>query len=53
MTKPDRFRDFRTSRVVIRLARMLHLRFTVSLRNVEDLLHEQRIDISDETIRFW
>jgi putative transposase len=25
----------------------------LSLRNVEDLLHERGIDISHETVRFW
>ena len=28
-------------------------RFPLSLRNVEDLLHERGIDISHETIRYW
>ena len=32
---------------------MLYVRFPLSLRNVEDLLHERGIDISHETIRFW
>ena len=32
---------------------MLYVRFPLSLRNVEDLLHEQGIDVSHETIRFW
>ncbi len=27
--------------------------FPLSLRNVEDLLHERGIDVSHETIRFW
>jgi putative transposase len=27
--------------------------FLISLRNVEDLLHERGIDISHETVRFW
>jgi putative transposase len=29
------------------------MRFPLSLRNVEDLLHERGIDVSHETIRFW
>ena len=29
------------------------MRFPLSLRNVEDLLHERGIDISHETVRFW
>jgi hypothetical protein len=32
---------------------MLYVRFPLSLRNVEDLLHERGIDISHETVRFW
>ena len=32
---------------------MMYVRFPLSLRNVEDLLHERGIDISHETIRFW
>lgn len=32
---------------------MLHIRFPLSLRNVEDLLHERRIEICYETVRFW
>lgn len=32
---------------------MLYVRFPLSLRNVEDLLHERGIEISHETVRFW
>lgn len=53
MTNPNPFRYFRTSREVIRLAVMLYVRFALSLRNVEDLLHERGIEISHETVRFW
>lgn len=28
-------------------------RFPLSLRNVEDLLHERGVEISHETVRFW
>ena len=31
----------------------MYVRFPLSLRNVEDLLHERGIDISHETVRFW
>jgi putative transposase len=31
----------------------LYLRFTLSYRNIEDLLAERGIDISCETIRRW
>jgi len=47
------FRYFKTSPEIIRLAVMIYVRFPLSLRNVEDLLHERGIDISHETVRFW
>ncbi len=47
------FRYFKTSPEIIRLAVMLYVRFPLSLRNVEDLLHERGIEVSHETIRFW
>lgn len=46
------FRYFKTSPEIIRLAVMLYIRFPLSLRNVEDLLHERGIEISHETVRF-
>ncbi|WP_420328316.1 IS6 family transposase [Mameliella sp.] len=53
MTKRDPFKYFKTSPEIIRLAVMLYIRFPLSLRNVEDLLHERGIDVSHETVRFW
>ena len=53
MTKRSHFRYFKTSPEIIRLAVMLYVRFPLSLRNVEDLLHERGIEISHETVRFW
>jgi putative transposase len=47
------FRYFNSSPEVIRLTVMMYVRFPLSLRNVEDLLHERGIDISHETVRFW
>jgi putative transposase len=47
------FRYFKTSPEVIRLAVMMYIRYPLSLRNVEDLLHERGIDICHETIRYW
>ncbi|SHM50796.1 putative transposase [Roseovarius pacificus] len=32
---------------------MMYVRVPLSLRNVEDLLHERGIDVSHESIRFW
>jgi len=53
MTQRSPFRYFKTSPEIIRLAVMLYVRFPLSLRNVEDLLHERGIDVSHETVRFW
>ena len=53
MTKCSPFRYFKTSPEVIRLAVMMYVRYPLSLRNVEDLLHERGIEISHETVRFW
>jgi putative transposase len=47
------FRYFKTSPEVIRLAVMMYVRFPLSLRQVEDLLHERGIDICHETVRAW
>ncbi len=44
---------FKTSPEIIRLAAMLYIRFPLSLRNVEDLLHERGVDVSHETVRYW
>jgi putative transposase len=53
MTQRSPFRYFKTSPEIIRLAVMMYIRFPLSLRNVEDLLHERGIDICHETVRFW
>ncbi len=47
------FRYFKTSPEIIRLAVMMYVRFPLSLRQVEDLLHERGIDICHETVRSW
>ena len=47
------FRYFKTSPEIIRLAVMMYVRFPLSLRQVEDLLHERGIDVSYETVRYW
>lgn len=52
MTK-NPFRYFKTSPEIIQLAVMMYVRFPLSLRNVEDLLHERGIDICHETVRHW
>ncbi len=53
MAQRSPFRYFKTSPEIIRLAVMMYIRFPLSLRNVEDLLHERGIDICHETVRFW
>ena len=53
MTKRDPFKYFHSSPEIIRLAVMMYVRFPLSMRNVEDLLHERGIDINHETVRFW
>ncbi len=32
---------------------MVYVRFPLSIRNLEDLLHERGVDICHETVRFW
>jgi len=53
MKKQNPFRYFKTSPEVIRVAVMMYIRFPLSLRNVEDLLHERGIDICHESVRYW
>lgn len=53
MPKRDPFKYFKSRPEIIRLAVMLYVRFPLSLRNVEDVLHERGIDVSYETIRYW
>ncbi len=52
MTNRSPFRHIKTSPEIIRLAVMMYVRVPLSLRNVEDLLHERGIDVSHETVRF-
>lgn len=47
------FRYFKTSPEIIQLAVMMCGWFLLSLRNVEDLLHERGIDVCHESVRFW
>jgi len=53
MRKSDPFKYFHSSPEIIRLAVMTYVRFPLSLRNVEELLHERGIDISHETVLYW
>jgi transposase-like protein len=47
------YRRHRFPPVVIQHAVWLYLRFTLSYRDVEDLLAERGLDISYETVRNW
>jgi putative transposase len=47
------YRGFRFPRPIIQHAVWLYARFTLSLRDVEDLLAERGITVSYETIRVW
>jgi len=47
------FRFFKTSPEIIRLAVMMSIRYPLSLRNVEDLLHGRGIDVTHDAVRFW
>jgi putative transposase len=51
MAKPACFKSLQNSLETIRLGVLLHIRFPLSLLNVEDLLHGREIDMSYETIR--
>ena len=53
MPRQSPFRYFKTSPELIRLAVVLYIRFPLSLRNVEDLLHERGIEICHEALRRW
>ena len=50
MPNPVSFRYFKTSPETIQLAVMLYVRFPLSLRNVEDLLHQRGGDVSYESV---
>ncbi len=52
MNQRSPFRYFKTSSEIIRLAVLLYISIPLSLRNVEDLLHESGIDICHETVRY-
>ena len=53
MTNRVPFRYFKASPEIIQLAVMLYVRFPLSLRNVEDLLHERGVDVSCEFVLYW
>ena len=47
------YRRHRFPPVIIQHAVWLYLRFTLSYRDVEELLAERGLDISNETVRCW
>ena len=53
MTTRSPFKYFKTSPEIIRLAVMYYIRYPLSFRQVEDILHERGVDICHETVRFW
>ena len=53
MSKENPFKYYKTSPEIIKLAVMYYVRYPLSLRQVEDILHERGIDICHETIRYW
>ena len=53
MTTNNPFKYFKTSPEIIRLAVMYYVRYPLSFRQVEDILHERGVDICHETVRYW
>jgi putative transposase len=56
MTKPKNYPGFKGPRFppeIIQYAVWLYFRFSLSLRDVEDLLAQRGIIVSHETVRFW
>ena len=53
MSNQISFRYFKICPEITQLAVMLYVRFPLSLRNVEDLLHERSVDVSYESGRYW
>ena len=47
------YRGYRFHPAIIQHAAWLYLRFTLSFRDVEDLLAERGVAVSHETIRRW
>jgi len=51
--KPLSFKRHRFPPVIIRHAIWLYARFTLSFRDVEELLAERGVDVSYESVRRW
>lgn len=52
MTKRGPFKYFKTSEEIICLAVMRYVRSPLSLRDVEDLLHECGVDVNHEAVLY-
>ena len=52
-TRPWSFKGYRVPPDVIKHAVWLYFRFTLSLRDVEEMLAQRRIEVSYETIPCW
>ncbi len=48
ISRPALFQYFKNQSEIIRIVVMIYIRFPLSLRNVEELLHERGIDITHE-----
>tara|TARA_B100000686_G_C16794342_1_gene981157 strand:+ start:2949 stop:3170 length:222 start_codon:yes stop_codon:yes gene_type:complete len=53
MSKINPFKYYKSSSEIIKMAIMYYVRYPLSLRQVEDILHERGIDICHETIHYW
>ena len=59
MNQEDPLKYFKTSPEIIRLAVMYYVRYPLSYRQVEDILHEHviapkgHLNICHETIQYW
>ena len=53
MSHQNPFKYYKTSPEIIKLAVMYYIRYPLSLRQVEDILHERGIDVCHETVRYW
>jgi len=51
--KKNAYRGHRFPPAIIQVTVWMHARFTLSLRDVEELLAERGLDISYETVRRW
>ena len=53
MCNPVSISFFKTSLQIIQLVITLNVMFLVSLKNVEDLLHERGVGVSNDSVWYW